>query len=96
MLYEKYVGETARPLYARIDEHLRALRNPASYIKSSFSHHRTSRHTREDPPGLKVTALHRSLESTLERKLMEALTINRIMPEINNRDELMDTVRLIT
>ncbi|EYC25440.1 hypothetical protein Y032_0012g1893 [Ancylostoma ceylanicum] len=93
---EKYVGETARPLHKRIDEHLRALRNHASYPNSSFSHHRTLRHTREDPPGVRVTVLHRSLRSPLERKLLEALEIKRITPEINNRDELWDTLRLIT
>ncbi|XGW22286.1 hypothetical protein V3C99_004926, partial [Haemonchus contortus] len=41
---EKYVGETARPLKIRLDEHRRALANPAAYPHSSFSRHRTLRH----------------------------------------------------
>ncbi|EYC36389.1 hypothetical protein Y032_0901g2958 [Ancylostoma ceylanicum] len=42
------------------------------------------------------TVLHCSLENNLERKLLEAPAIRRIMPEINNKDELMDTLRLVT
>lgn len=39
-----YAGETARPLQKRMDEHLRAQRNSASYPKNSLLHRRT-RHT---------------------------------------------------
>ena len=93
---QKYVGETSRPLYKRLDEHLRALRNPSSYPKSGFSRHRTLHHTYEDPPAIKATVIHRSLEAPLERKLLEALAIKRLSPEINNKDELMEALRLIT
>ncbi|EYC25072.1 hypothetical protein Y032_0012g1686 [Ancylostoma ceylanicum] len=91
----KYVGETSRPLHKRLDEHMRALRNPTSYSSSSFSRHRTLHHTYEDPPRMKVTILHRSQESPLERKVLEALAIKRLSPEINNKDEMMDALRLI-
>ncbi|EYB86176.1 hypothetical protein Y032_0283g1298 [Ancylostoma ceylanicum] len=91
----KYVGETSRPLHKRLDEHMRALRNPTSYPNSSFSRHRTLHHTYDDPPRMKVTILHRSQESPLERKVLEALEIKRLSPEINNKDEMMDALRLI-
>ncbi|EYC24834.1 hypothetical protein Y032_0013g2128 [Ancylostoma ceylanicum] len=91
----KYVGETARPLHKRLDEHMRALRNPSSYPNSSFSHHRTLHHTYEDPPRIKVTILHRSLDAPLERKMLEALAIKRLSPEINNKNELADALQLI-
>ncbi|EYB81657.1 hypothetical protein Y032_0377g259 [Ancylostoma ceylanicum] len=38
---QKYIGETSRPLYKRLDEHVRALRNPSCYPNSSFSRHRS-------------------------------------------------------
>ncbi|EYC30718.1 hypothetical protein Y032_0004g1730 [Ancylostoma ceylanicum] len=93
---QKYIGETSRPLYKRLDEHVRALRNPSSYPNSGFSRHRTLCHTHEHPPAIRATVLHRSVETPLERKLIEALEIKRQSPEINNKDELMDAMRLIT
>ncbi|EYB85815.1 hypothetical protein Y032_0290g1536 [Ancylostoma ceylanicum] len=74
---------------------MRALRNPTSYPNSSFSRHRTLHHTYDDPPKMKVTILHRSQEAPLERKVLEALEIKRLSPEINNKDEMMDALRLI-
>ncbi|EYB85791.1 hypothetical protein Y032_0290g1522 [Ancylostoma ceylanicum] len=93
---EKYIGETIRPLRKRLDEHRRALMNPASYPKESFSRHRTLRHAREQPPVFTVRVLHRHLTKTLERKIMEAREIRRHGPEINTKDELRDILRLIT
>ncbi|EYC31235.1 hypothetical protein Y032_0004g2038 [Ancylostoma ceylanicum] len=93
---EKYIGETIRPLRKRLDEHRRALMNPASYSKESFSRHRTLRHAREQPPVFTVQVLHRHLMKTLERKIMEAREIRRHQPEINTKDELRDILRLIT
>ena len=92
---QRYVGETMRPLHKRMDEHVRALRNPASYPKSGFSRHRVLHHQREAPPALKVSVIHRTKEAPLERKLLEAIAIKRLSPEINNRDELMEAMRLI-
>ncbi|EYB93410.1 hypothetical protein Y032_0183g968 [Ancylostoma ceylanicum] len=87
------IGETGTPLHNRLDEHLRALRNPLSYPNNSFSYQRTLHHTREDPPGAEVAVLHRSLKSLLERKLLEAVAIRRLPPEMNSKDELMDTLK---
>ncbi|EYC01442.1 hypothetical protein Y032_0107g3804 [Ancylostoma ceylanicum] len=39
---QKYIGETLRP---RLDEHVRALRNPSSYPNSGFARARTLCHT---------------------------------------------------
>ena len=93
---EKYIGETMRPLRRRLDEHRRALANPASYPSESFSRHRTLKHTHEPPPAFTVRVLHRHLTRTLERKIMEAREIRRHEPEINTREELREVLRLIT
>ncbi|EYC13387.1 hypothetical protein Y032_0044g961 [Ancylostoma ceylanicum] len=92
---EKYIGETMRPLRRRLDEHRRALANPASYPSESFSRHRTLKHTTEPPPAFTVRVLHRHLTRTLERKIMEAREIRRHEPEINTREELREVLRLI-
>ncbi|XGW22535.1 hypothetical protein V3C99_005061 [Haemonchus contortus] len=92
---EKYVGETARPLKIRLDEHRRALANPAAYPHSSFSRHRTLRHEKESAPSFDVRVLHRYLVRPLERKIMEAREIYRIKPEINAKEEMRDLLRLI-
>ena len=85
-----------RPLRRRLDEHRRALANPASYPKESFSRHRTLRHTNEPPPVFTVRVLHRNLTRTLERKIMEAREIRRSEPEINTKEELKEVLRLIS
>nr|CDJ87601.1 hypothetical protein HCOI_00982600 [Haemonchus contortus] len=92
---EKYVGETARPLKIRLDEHRRALANPAAYPNSSFSRHRTLKHEKENAPSFDVRVLHRYLVRPLERKIMEAREIYRIKPEINAKEEMRDLLRLI-
>ncbi|EYB95418.1 hypothetical protein Y032_0160g3342 [Ancylostoma ceylanicum] len=92
---EKYVGETMRPLRRRLDEHRRALTNPASYLSESFSRHRTLRHTNDRAPKFNVVVLHRHLTRTLKRKAMEAFEIKRHGPEINNKEELREVLRLI-
>lgn len=93
---ETYIGESGRPLKLRLDEHRRALENPASYPNEAFSKHRTLRHTVERPPSLSVKILHRHLMNVLERKVMEAMEIKRRRPEINNKEEMRDCLRLIS
>ncbi|EYC44341.1 hypothetical protein Y032_0464g1927 [Ancylostoma ceylanicum] len=92
---ETYVGEIMRPLRNRLDEHRRALTNPASYPLESFSRHRTLKHTTERAPAFRVTVLHRHLTQTSERKIMEAVEIKRHNPEINNKKKLGEVLRLI-
>ncbi|EYC02764.1 hypothetical protein Y032_0098g3111 [Ancylostoma ceylanicum] len=90
------VGERGGNTLGVLDEHLRALCNPSSYPNNSFSQHRTLCHMYEHPPAIKATMLHHSLEAPLERNLLEALEVKRQSPEINNRGELMDALRLVT
>ncbi|EYB94948.1 hypothetical protein Y032_0165g27 [Ancylostoma ceylanicum] len=85
-----------RPLHQRFDEHRRALHNPSSYPTNSFSGHRTLVHTEERPPDFEVTVLHRFLTNPLERKMMEAVEIGRRSPEINNKEERLEALRLIS
>uniref|UniRef100_A0A0N4W7N2 Doublecortin domain-containing protein n=1 Tax=Haemonchus placei TaxID=6290 RepID=A0A0N4W7N2_HAEPC len=47
-------------------------------------------------PFLKVAILHRTKDAPLERKLLEALAIKSLSPEMNNRDELMEALKLIS
>ncbi|EYC40117.1 hypothetical protein Y032_0628g833 [Ancylostoma ceylanicum] len=91
----RYIGESGRPLRKRLDEHRRAFERPQTYPKNSFSRHRTTVHTRDSAPEFEVVVLHRHLENTLHRKIMEAREIKRYQPEINNREELAEALQLI-
>ena len=92
---EWYIGETGRPLYKRMDEHIRALRSPHSYPESPFSKHRTLRHAQEMPPELRVVILYRNLVDPVERKIREALEIKQCVPPINNKEEMRMAMRLV-
>ncbi|EYC18887.1 hypothetical protein Y032_0026g1428 [Ancylostoma ceylanicum] len=94
--FETYIGETSRPLFERIDEHRRALTQPASYTRNAFSRHRTLRHTMERPPKLDVSVLHRNMRDPLERKIREALEIRRRTPAINSKEEMAAAMQLIS
>ncbi|VDP40567.1 unnamed protein product [Heligmosomoides polygyrus] len=93
---EFYIGETAGPLRKRIEEHLRALRSPQSYPDNPFSKHRTFRHTQDPQPQLRVSILHKNVSDTVERKIKEALEIQRWRPPINKREEMKMAMSLIT
>ena len=54
---EIYIGESGRPLKFCLDEHRRALENPASYPNEAFSKRRTLKHTMQRPPLLKTKIL---------------------------------------
>ncbi|EYC39221.1 hypothetical protein Y032_0668g1347 [Ancylostoma ceylanicum] len=92
----RYIGETGRPLRKRLDEHRRALASPQAYPNNSFSRHRTAVHTRDSPPEFEVVVLYRHLENPLHRKIMEAREIKRFQPEINNKEELVEALKLIS
>ncbi|KIH69168.1 hypothetical protein ANCDUO_00494 [Ancylostoma duodenale] len=93
---EFYIGETARPRHCMIDEHIRALRSPQNYPENPFSRHRTHRHARDPPPRLQVSVLNKNVIDPVERKIREAMVIKEQMPPINIRDEMRNTLELIT
>ncbi|EYC18653.1 hypothetical protein Y032_0027g1634 [Ancylostoma ceylanicum] len=84
-----------RPLKKRLDEHPRALIRPQANLNDSFSRYRTNVHTRDSTPEFDVMVLHRHLENTLYRKSMEAREIKQHQPEINNKEELVEALKLI-
>ncbi|EYC20386.1 hypothetical protein Y032_0022g598 [Ancylostoma ceylanicum] len=92
---QRYIGESGRPLRKRLDEHRRALVRPQAYPNNSFSRHRTTVHTQDRVPDFDVLVLHRHLENLLHRKIMEAREIKRYQPEINNKEELVEALKLI-
>ncbi|EYC14351.1 hypothetical protein Y032_0041g485 [Ancylostoma ceylanicum] len=74
---------------------MRRFERPQTYPNNSFSRHRTTAHTRDSAPEFEVVVLHRHIENTLHRKIMEAREIKRCQPEINNREELAEALKLI-
>ena len=81
-----YVGETYRTCHARFSDHIRAAKNPATYPDNAIG-----KHYGEDHPGmtpsLSFKILQTKLNSTLKRKVVEALFIRELKPAINNKLE---------
>ena len=73
--HDFYIGETGRPLYKRMEEHIRALRSPQSYPENPLSKHSTLKHAQEVSPQLQVTIVQRNLIDPVERKIREAMEI---------------------
>ena len=89
----RYQGETERPLYHRIKEHLRAARNPATHPNNAIGQHHADKHPGSEP---QVTvAILDCKRKTVERKMSEALYIHKHNPELNEKSELESVVKFI-
>jgi hypothetical protein len=87
-----YIGETSRPLAVRFQEHYRSAANPTakSYKNMAFSKHYKTCHEGQKP---KLSA--RILEKTsgsLERKITEAVLIQKLKPDLNGQINIVDFV----
>jgi hypothetical protein len=87
-----HIGETSRPLAVRFQEHYRSAANPTtkSYKNMAFSKHYKACHEGQKP---KLTA--RILEKTsgsLERKITEAVLIQKLKPDLNGQINIVDFV----
>ena len=80
---ERYIGETGRPLYVRIKEHL--VGRLRAKTNTPLGLHRAQKHNGESFD-IEVTILAQE-RKTSARKILEAFWINSMCPEINRREE---------
>jgi hypothetical protein len=82
-----YIGETSRPLVTRFQEHYRSASNPTakSYQNMAFSKHYNDQHPRVKP-NLSVKVLKKT-KGSLQRKITEALFIQKLKPDLNGKYE---------
>ena len=87
-----YIGETSRPLALRFQEHYRAAANPTakSYKNMAFSKHYNACHKGEKP-GITASILKKT-NGSLERKVTEALLINKLKPDLNGQVNIVDFI----
>ena len=83
------MGESARPLKFRIDEHRRGATTPDSYPNSAFAIHYKEVH-KCATPSLSVDILKTGLVKTVQRKVTEAIFIKQLAPHINRKRECED------
>ena len=87
-----YIGETSRPLALRFQEHYRSAANPnaKSYKNMAFSKHYKACHEGQKP---KLTAkILRKTSGSLERKVTEAVLIQKLKPDLNGQVNIVDFV----
>ena len=93
---DEYIGESGRPLRARIAEHLRAQKNPnaPSYVDLPMARHMVEKRHPGLPqlPKLIVTILSIS-NDPVRRRIEEAAQINLKKPKINIKAELTEVMR---
>ena len=87
-----YVGETGRPLVVRYQEHFRSAANPnaKSYKNMAFSKHYLDQHYGQKPK-LSVKILKRT-KGSVERKITEALFIQKLNPDLNGKYEQLNVL----
>ena len=90
-----YVGETSRSLKVRYQEHYRSAANPTtkSYQNMAFARHYQEYHKGEKPK-LLIKILKKT-KGTVERKITEALFIQRIKPDINGKYEQLNILDFV-
>ena len=92
---KKYIGETGRSAAVRIKEHIRAKNNPScqSYVDCPLAIHRVKSHAFHNPEvSVKILAKE---TKTDRRKILEALFIREEKPELNNKLEMDNLLKLI-
>ena len=90
----KYQGEADRPVYYRLQEHIRAASNPLSYPNNAMGQHYSECH-HNVKLSLEVSILDIQTHTT-KRKLSEALFIHKNKPKLNDKSELESVVKFIT
>ena len=83
---KSYLGETERSLHARFMEHRRAANNPPSDPENTIGQHYLTEHL-----GQKAMLSYRLLEIqsiSVRRKIIEALKIQKLKSELNDKLEL--------
>ena len=88
-----YDGETDRPCHHRFMEHLRAAANPRSYQHNALAKHYALHH-QGTTPKLTFTILDQQ-QNNVRRKISEAIKIHQDSPPLNNRDELVHTMKFV-
>ena len=86
-----YIGETSRPLSKRFQEHYRSATNPTakSYKNMAFSKHYKACHEGQKPK-LTVKILKKTKSGSLERKVTEAVLIQKLKPGLNGQVNIVD------
>ena len=92
---ETYVGESSRSLHDHLSEHLQFTTSPdnRSYIDEAFAVHYRQYHHGQAPQ-LSFTLL-KSESNTISKKIIEAMYINRLKPEINDKEECISINRFL-
>ena len=90
-----YVGETSRPLVVRYKEHYRSAANPTapSYKNMAFSRYYIECHPGQEPK-LTVKILKKT-SGSLDRKITEALFIQKLKPDLNNKYEQLSVANFL-
>ena len=85
-----YIGETSRPLSKRFQEHYRSATNPTakSYKNMAFSKRKACHEGQK--PKLKVKILKKTKSGSLERKVTEAVLIQKLKPGLNGQVNIVD------
>ena len=92
---EIYCGGSSRSLHERLSEHLRYASSPE---KASYRDEALATHYREHHPGLSPLLSFKLLHverNTIMRKILEAYTISKLNPTINDRNECIDIKRFL-
>ena len=84
---QAYVGETLRQCHYRFAEHLRAVRNPATYPENAIGQHYNVKHKTMNAD-LSFKIIDRQ-SITAKRKISEAFHIIKQDTKLNNRDEMV-------
>ena len=88
-----YIGETYRKLHDRMMEHTQAANNPSSNLNNGIGKHYMLHH-----PGCRASLKYEILDrqsSTARRKISEARRIFQDNPQMNDKNELKDLIKLI-
>ncbi|XP_028416688.1 uncharacterized protein LOC114540877 [Dendronephthya gigantea] len=90
-----YVGETSRPLAVRFQEHYRSAANPTakSYKNMAFAKHYSELH-RGQKPKLSIKILKKT-KGSVERKITEALFIQKLKPDLNGKYEQLNIIDFV-